>query len=73
MVTHAAIPLGFLAAACDLIQNLGVAAILLDSNGQPAPRIAEFGGFLTWVFGLVAGAVFVIGMAVSLWRDSRTV
>lgn len=69
---HAAIPLGFLAAVCDLAQNLGVAAILLDSTRQPAPRIAELGGALTWVFGLAAGAAFVVGMAVSLRRDSRT-
>lgn len=63
-----AVPAGFIAAACDLTQNIAVGAILLGHTGQPAPRIAQVGGYLTWVFGLTAGAVFVVGLLVSWQR-----
>jgi hypothetical protein len=62
---------GLLAAVCDLIQNAGVASILLDHTAQPAPRIAELFGYLTWVFGVSAGFVFVAGWIAAALQARR--
>jgi hypothetical protein len=59
------------AAACDLIQNAAVASILLDHTAQPAPRIPELFGYLTWVFGLSAGFVFVAGWIAAALQTGR--
>jgi hypothetical protein len=52
---------GLLAAASDLAQNSALAVVLTGHFAQPAPRLAEVFGYLTWVFGISAGFVFVAG------------
>jgi hypothetical protein len=66
-----AVPFGLLAAACDLIQNAGVAAVLLDHTAQPAPRIAQLFGYLTWALGISAGFVFAAGWLAAALRARR--
>jgi hypothetical protein len=62
---------GLLAAGSDLIQNTALAFILKGHLAQPAPRIAQVFGDLTWVFGLSAGFVFVAGWTfAALWSRS---
>jgi hypothetical protein len=63
--------LGLLAAGCDLIQNSALAVILEGHFAQPAPRIAEVFGDLTWVFGISAGFVFVAGWIVAALRSRK--
>lgn len=62
---------GLLAAGCDLIQNAALAVILTGSFAQPAPRIAQVFGDLTWVFGVSAGFVFVAGWVVAALRSRQ--
>jgi hypothetical protein len=62
---------GLLAAGCDLIQNSALAVILTGNFAQPAPRIAQVFGDLTWVFGILAGFVFVAGWFVAALRSRR--
>jgi hypothetical protein len=63
--------LGLLAAMSDLIQNSALAVILTGHFAQPAPRLAEVFGYLTWVFGISAGFVFVAGWIVAALRSRR--
>lgn len=63
--------LGLLAAGSDLIQNSALAVILTGSFAQPAPRIAEVCGDLTWVFGISAGFVFVAGWIYATLRSRQ--
>lgn len=66
-----AVAFGLLAALSDLIQNAAVAAVLTGHFAQPAPRFAEVFGYLTWVFGIAAGFVFVAGWIVAALRSRR--
>jgi hypothetical protein len=66
-----AVIFGLLAAASDLIQNSALAAVLSGHFAQPAPRIAEVFGYLTWVFGISAGFVFVAGWIVAAIRSRQ--
>jgi len=62
---------GLLAAGSDLIQNSALAIVLTGSFAQPAPRIAEIFGDLTWVFGISAGFVFVAGWIFAALRSRQ--
>jgi hypothetical protein len=62
---------GLLAAGSDLIQNSALAFVLKSHFAQPAPRIAEVFGDLTWVFGISAGFVFVAGWIFAALRSRR--
>ncbi|HET9154160.1 MAG TPA: hypothetical protein VFN85_08600 [Solirubrobacterales bacterium] len=62
---------GLLAALSDLIQNSALAVVLTGHFAQPAPRLAEVFGYLTWVFGVSAGFVFVAGWIVAALRSRR--
>ena len=62
---------GLLAAGSDLIQNSALAVVLTGSFAQPAPRIAEVCGDLTWVFGISAGFVFVAGWIYATLRSRQ--
>jgi hypothetical protein len=62
---------GLLAAGSDLIQNSALAVVLTGSFAQPAPRIAEVCGDLTWVFGISAGFVFVAGWIFAALRSRQ--
>jgi hypothetical protein len=62
---------GLLAAGSDLIQNSALAVVLTGSFAQPAPRIAEVFGDLTWVFGISAGFVFVAGWIFAARRSRQ--
>jgi hypothetical protein len=62
---------GLLAAGSDLIQNSALAVILTGNFAQPAPRIAEVLGDLTWVFGISAGFVFVAGWIFAALRSRQ--
>ncbi len=62
---------GLLAAGSDLIQNSALVVILTGNFAQPAPRIAEVFGDLTWVFGIAAGFVFVAGWVFAALRSRR--
>jgi hypothetical protein len=62
---------GLLAALSDLIQNSAVAVILTGQFAQPAPRLSEVFGYLTWAFGISAGFVFVAGWTVAAYRSRR--
>jgi hypothetical protein len=62
---------GLLAAACDLIQNSALAVVLTGHFAQPAPRIAQVFGDLTWVFGVSAGFVFVAGWVYAARRSRQ--
>jgi hypothetical protein len=62
---------GLLAAGSDLIQNSALVVILTGNFAQPAPRIAEVFGYLTWVFGVSAGFVFVAGWITATLRSRR--
>jgi hypothetical protein len=65
-----AVALGLLAAISDLIQNSALAVVLTGNFAQPAPRLAEVFGYLTWAFGIAAGFVFVAGwIAAALTRE----
>jgi ABC-type antimicrobial peptide transport system permease subunit len=66
-----AVAFGLLAALSDLIQNSALAVVLTGHFGQPAPRLAEVFGYLTWVFGISAGFVFVAGWLVAALRSRR--
>jgi hypothetical protein len=63
-----AVVFGLLSAGADLIQNAALAVILRGHFGQPAPFLADVGGYLTWAFGIAAGFVFVTGWIVSALR-----
>jgi hypothetical protein len=62
---------GLLAAGSDLIQNSALVVVLMGHFAQPAPRIAEVFGDLTWVFGVSAGFVFVAGWVVAAHRSRQ--
>lgn len=62
---------GLLAGASDLIQNSALAFVLMGHFAQPAPRIAEVFGDLTWVFGISAGFVFVAGWIFAALRSRQ--
>ncbi len=62
---------GLLAAGSDLIQNSALAVVLTASFAQPAPRIAEILGDITWVFGISAGFVFVAGWTFAARRSRQ--
>jgi len=62
---------GLLAAGSDLIQNSALAVVLTGSFAQPASRIAEVCGDLTWVFGISAGFVFVAGWIYATLRSRQ--
>jgi hypothetical protein len=62
---------GLLAAASDLIQNTALAIILESHFAQPAPRLAQVFGDLTWVFGISAGFVFVAGWILATIRSRQ--
>ena len=62
---------GLIAAGCDLTQNSALAFVLSGDFGQPAPRIAQVFGYVTWVFGITAGFVFVAGWIVAAARSRR--
>lgn len=62
---------GLLAGASDLIQNSALAVVLTGHSAQPAPRLAEVFGYLTWVFGISAGFVFVAGWITATLRSRR--
>jgi hypothetical protein len=66
-----AVIFGLLAAASDLIQNSALAVVLSGHFAQPAPRLAEVFGYLTWVFGISAGFVFVAGWIVAAVRSRQ--
>lgn len=66
-----AVIFGLLAALSDLIQNSAVAVILSGHFAQPAPRLSEVCGYLTWAFGISAGFVFVAGWIVAAFRSRR--
>lgn len=70
-IARFAVILGLLAALSDLIQNSALAVVLSDHFAQPAPRIAEAFGYLTWVFGLSAGFVFVAGWIIAALRSRQ--
>jgi hypothetical protein len=71
-IARLAVPFGLLAAGSDLIQNSALAVVLLGHFAQPAPRLAEVFGDLTWVFGISAGFVFVAGWIFAALRSRRT-
>lgn len=62
---------GLLAAGSDLIQNSALAVNLLGTFDQPAPRLAQVFGDLTWVFGVAAGFVFVAGWIFATVRSRQ--
>lgn len=66
-----AVVFGLLAALSDLIQNSAVAVILTGHFAQPAPRLSEVFGYLTWVFGISAGFVFVAGWILAALRSRQ--
>jgi hypothetical protein len=70
-IARFALPFGLLAAGSDLIQNSALAVVLTGNFGQPAPRLAEVFGDLTWVFGISAGFVFVVGWITASLRSRR--
>ena len=72
-IARFAVVFGLLAAGSDLIQNSALVVILLGHFAQPAPRLAEVFGDLTWVFGISAGFVFVAGWIVSALRSRQVV
>jgi hypothetical protein len=68
-IARVAVIFGLLAAVSDLIQNSALAVVLSGHFAQPAPRLAEVFGYLTWVFGISAGFVFVAGWIVAAIRS----
>ena len=70
-IARFAVIFGLLAALSDLIQNSAVAVILTGHFAQPAPRLAEAFGYLTWAFGISAGSVFVVGWIVAAFPSRR--
>lgn len=66
-----AVVFGLLAALSDLIQNSAVAVVLTGHFAQPAPRFSEVFGYLTWVFGILAGFVFVAGWILAALRSRQ--
>jgi hypothetical protein len=66
-----AVAFGLLAAMSDLIQNSSLAVVLTGHFAQPAPRLAEVFGYLTWVFGISAGFVFVAGWIVAALQSRQ--
>lgn len=66
-----AVVFGLLAALSDLIQNSAAAVILTGHFAQPAPRLSEVFGYLTWVFGVSAGFVFVAGWILAALRSRQ--
>ena len=70
-IARFAVIFGLLAALSDLIQNSAVAVVLTGHFAQPAPRLAEVFGYLTWAFGVSAGFVFVTGWFVAAVRTRR--
>jgi hypothetical protein len=62
---------GPIAAACDIVENVAVAFMLDGRTGQPAPRIAEVGGLLTWTFvgiGIASTAAGIALLAIARLR-----
>jgi hypothetical protein len=72
-IARFAVVFGLLAAASDLIQNSALAVVLSGHFAQPAPRFAEIFGYLTWVFGISAGFVFVAGWTVAAVQSRQLV
>jgi hypothetical protein len=70
-IARFAVIFGLLAALSDLIQNSAVAVILSGNFAQPVPRLAEVFGYLTWVFGISAGFVFVAGWILAALRSRQ--
>lgn len=70
-IARFAVIFGLLAALSDLIQNFAVAVVLTGHFAQPAPRLSEVFGYLTWVFGIAAGFVFVTGWIVAAFRSRQ--
>jgi len=70
-IARFAVVLGLLAALSDLIQNSALAVVLTGHFAQPAPRLSEVFGYLTWVFGISAGFVFVAGWIVGALRSRQ--
>jgi hypothetical protein len=66
-----AVVFGLFAALSDLIQNSALAIVLSGHFAQPAPRLAEVFGYLTWGFGISAGFVFVAGWIVAALRSRQ--
>jgi hypothetical protein len=64
-IARFAVVFGLLAGFSDLIQNAALAVVLGGNFAQPAPWIADVFGYLTWVFGIAAGFVFVVGWIAS--------
>jgi hypothetical protein len=70
-IARFAVVFGLLAAGSDLIQNTALAVNLMGHFSQPAPRLAEVFGDLTWVFGISAGFVFVAGWCFAALRSRQ--
>jgi hypothetical protein len=70
-IARFAVVFGLLAAGSDLIQNSALAVNLMGHFAQPAPRLAEVFGDLTWVFGISAGFVFVAGWIFAALRSRQ--
>lgn len=70
-IARFAVIFGLLAAASDLIQNSALAVVPSGHFAQPAPRLAEVFGYLTWAFGVSAGFVFVAGWIVAAAQSRR--
>lgn len=70
-IARFAVVFGLLAAGSDLIQNFALGVTLMGHFAQPAPRIAEVFGDLTWVFGISAGFVFVAGWIFAALRSRQ--
>lgn len=68
-IARFAVIFGLLAAGSDLIQNSALVFVLAGHFAQPAPWLAEVFGYLTWVFGISAGFVFVAGWIVAALRS----
>lgn len=66
-----AVIFGLLAALSDLIQNVAVAVVLSGHFAEPAPRLSEVFGYLTWAFGISGGFVFVAGWIVAAIRSRQ--
>jgi hypothetical protein len=63
-----AVWLGPVAAGADLLQNIGLAAVLAGADGQPWPRVSEVGGRITTPL-MAAAAIFAIAGALATRRQ----
>jgi hypothetical protein len=70
-IARFAVVFGLLAAGSDLIQNSALVFVLTGHFAQPAPRLGEIFGYVTWVFGISAGFVFVAGWIAAALRSRR--